>query len=425
MFEHMAFKGTTVIGTKSYKAEAKALEQVDRAYAALAEERTRQGGPDPAKIEELEQALKQAQDEADKQIVSNEFGEIVNRAGGVGLNAFTGADTTGYMFSLPANKVELWAYLESERFRDPVFREFYKERDVVQEERRMRTESQPIGRMIEQFLCTAFIAHPYGQPTVGFMSDLQSFTREDAKDFYARYYVPANMTTAIVGDVKAEEVLPLVKKYFARLPAGPKPADLRTVEPPSLAERVITIPDPSQPVYVEGYHRPSAKHDDDAVYDAIADILSTGRDSRLYRSLVRDKKIALFSGAFNGFPGDKYPHLMIFYGLTSPGHTNEEIQEAIREEIDRIINEPVSEQELRKVKTRAKAGLIRGLTDNMGIAIQLASYQAQYGNWRELFHSVDKIEQVTQEDIMRVAKATFIPTNRIVAKIVNEETADE
>jgi len=423
MFEHMAFKGTSVIGTNNHKKEMKALANVDAAYHTLALE-LRKPDADEARIEELKAALKATQDAADEFVVANEFGEIIDRAGGVGLNAFTNTDSTGYMFSLPANKVELWCYLESERFLDPVFRQFYLERDVVQEERRMRTESQPIGRLIEQFTAISFEAHPYRQPVVGYMSDLHSFTREDASAFYAKHYVPANMTIAMVGDIKADEVLPIVHKYFDRLPAGKTPPELRTVEPPSKSEKVVSMPDPSQPVYVEGYHRPASSDPDDAVYDAIADILSTGRDSRLYRSLVRDKQIALFAGAFNGYPGDKYPHLMLFFGMTSPGHTNEEIQSAIRDEIAQITTEAVSDDELTKVKVRAKANLIRGLSRNSGIAMQLAMNQARAGDWRELFESVDKIDKVTQEDILRVAQATFVPTNRVVGMIVNEESEE-
>ena len=420
MFEHMAFKGTSRVGTKDYKAEMKAMEEVDRAYAAYEAERTKIGGPDEAALAELKQKLEAAKDKAGELVVKNEFGEIVERAGGVGLNAFTSADETGYMFSLPANKVELWAYLESERFIDPVFREFYRERDVVQEERRMRTESNPIGRMIEQFLAVAFQAHPYKQPTVGYMSDLQGFTRQDAHDFRLEHYVPSNMTVAIVGDVNAEKLLPMLRRYFGRIPAGPAPEPLRTQEPKQIAEKVVRIPDPSQPFYVEGYHRPAEFHPDDAVYNAMADVLSTGRTSRLYRSLVRDQEIAAQSGAFNGFPGSKYPNLMLFFAIPTPEHTNEEVQAAIRAEIERLKSELVSDEELKKAKTRAKAGLIRALDSNDGIAGQLATYQNRHGDWRELFRSVDKIDKVTKEEIMRVAQATFVPENRTVAMIVTE-----
>jgi predicted Zn-dependent peptidase len=425
MFEHMAFKGTTTIGTKNWKAEKKALAAVDEAYATYAAERDRQGGPDPERLAEAEAAFKKAQEDAAQYIQVAEYDEAFERAGGVGMNASTGADGTDYYYSLPANKIELWAFLESEHLLDPVMREFYKERDVVQEERRMRAESQPIGRLIEQFLTMAFIAHSYGMPGIGYMSDLQSFTRQDAYDFFEKYYVPANLTVAVVGDVDAEKTLPMLRKYFGRLPAGEKPAPLRTVEPKQIAEKQVIVPDPSQPLYVEGYHRPAATHPDDAVYDAISDILSSGRTSRLYRSLVRDKQIAAFAGAFNGFPGSKYPHLTIFFGVTTPGHTNEEIQEAIRFEIERLKTEPVGDEELQKVKTQAKASLIRGLSNNPGIAEQLAAYQAVYGDWRELFRSVDRIDKVTAEDIMRMANATFVSTNRTIGQIVNEEEAEE
>jgi predicted Zn-dependent peptidase len=424
MFEHMAFKGTSQIGTSDFEAEMEAMKSVDEAYHAYQRERLAPRGPDPEKLAELAAALEAAKEEARSHVVANEFGEIIERAGGVGLNASTGADATDYYYSLPANKVELWAYLESERFLDPVLREFYTERDVVMEERRLRIESQPVGRLLEQFVSTAFIAHPYHSLGIGYMSDLQSFTREDALEFYDTYYSPANMIISIVGAVTAEEIIPELETYFGRLPAGDPTPPLRTVEPEQIGERVVRIPDPAQPVYAEGYHRPAVAHPDNAAYDALADILSTGRTSRLYRSLVRDRKIAAQAGAFNGLPGDKYPTLMIFYAFPTPGHSNEEVQAAIREEIERVIEEPVSDEELQKTKTRVKANLIRGLASNNGIARQLAFYQALFGDWRELFRSVERIEALTREDLQRVAGETFKPTNRTVTMLYTEEQGD-
>src|ERR1044071_1243055 len=371
MFEHMAFKGTTRIGTTDYPAEKVVLE-------------------------------------------------IIDREGGVGLNAGTSSDSTVYFYSLPANKLELWAHLESERFIDPVFREFYKERDVVMEERRLRTESQPIGRLLEQFNGTAFSAHPYKQPVVGYMSDLLSFSREDAEQFHKTYYVPSNIVIAIVGDIKASDTLPVLKQYFERIPSGPPPPPLRTVEPPQIAEREVRMPDKSQPIYIEGYHKPAATDPSEAIYNAISDLLSNGRTARLYRSLVRDKKIAAQAGAFPGFPGTKYPNEMIFFAISTPGHSNEEVQKALREEINKLKEELVSDDELKMVKTRAKANLIRGLASNAGIAGALAGNQTLFGNWRELFHSVEKIDKVTAEDIQRIARQTFVPNNRTVAMIVSE-----
>src|SRR5262249_49473713 len=254
-------------------------------------------------------------------------------------NAFTNTDETGYFFSFPSNRLELWAYLESERFLRPVMREFYKERDVVMEERRMRTDSQPIGRLIEQFVAEAYTAHSYGRPVVGWMSALQSFSATDAADFYKRNYVPANLVVAVVGDVKAAEVVPLVERYFGRLPAGPKPPPLRTVEPPQKGERQVVLRETAQPFYIEGYHRPAFDDPDAAVYAVISDVLSSGRTSRLYRSLVRDKKIAAQAAGFSGFPGNKYPNLFAFFAVPTPGHTPDESRDAIRAEIERLKSE--------------------------------------------------------------------------------------
>lgn len=423
MFEHMAFKGTSVIGTNDYAAEKPALAKVDAAYHAYDAERLKPGGPNPTKLEALNKDLKDAQEAADRFIEKNEFSQIVDRAGGVGMNASTSSDQTSYYYSLPANKVELWAYLESSRFLDPVFREFYKERDVVMEERRLRTESTPNGRLFEQFCAAAFIAHPYKQPVVGYMSDLQAFTREDAAVFSRKYYVPANLTIAIVGDVKPDEVIPILETYFGRMPAGPKPDELRTVEPAQTAEKSVTLIDPSQPAYMEGYHRPDGNSPDDPIYDVISDVLSTGRTSRLYRDLVRDKKIAATVGVFDGFPGSKYATLIVLRGIPSPGHSNAEVQSAIREQLERLKTEPITDDELKMVKTRAKADLIRSLDSNQGLARQLAVTQARKGDWRDMFRYIDRLENVTKDDVMRVAQATFVAQNRTVGTIENSEAA--
>ena len=422
MFEHMAFKGTDRIGTTDYAAEKVALAKVEAAYEAYDRER-RRAGRDDKKVAELEKAWKDAIAAADQFVVVNEFGEIIDREGGSGLNAFTNSDETGYFYSMPANRLELWAYLESERFLKPVMREFYKERDVVMEERRMRTDSNPIGRLIEQFIAAAFTAHPYGSPVVGWPSDLETFSATDAQRFYDTYYVPANMVTAVVGDVKAPEVVALAEKYFGRLPSRPRPEPLRTVEPPQTAERQVVLRDPAQPLYVEGYHKPDVLHPDDAIYDVISDLLSSGRTSRLYRSLVRDKKIAAQAGGFGGFPGEKYPNEFVVFAFTTPGHTPQEARDAIRAELERLQKEDVPEEELRMVKTRAKANLIRRLDSNSGLASQLASYQARFGDWRELFRQVDRIDKVTAADIRRVAAATFTDGNRTVGIIESTRLA--
>jgi len=419
MFEHMAFKGTTTIGTTNYAAEKLGLEKVESAYAAYLAERDKTVGQDAAKLKQLEKAWMDARDAAEKYVVSNEFGKIVEQNGGEDMNAFTSYDETGYHYSLPENRLELWAYLESERFLHPVLREFYKERDVVIEERRMRTDSNPFGRLLEQFTEEAFAAHPYHRPTVGWMSDLNHFSATDAQKFFDKYYIPSNMVVAIAGDVRAGQAMPILEKYFGRLPARPHPDETTTVEPPQNSERRVILKETSQPIYIEGYHRPDYRSKDDAVFDAITDLLSEGRTSRLYRSLVRDKKIASFSEGFSGYPGIKYPHLFAFLAVPLPGHKPEEIGEAIHAEIDRLKKEDITDDELKMIKTRSKANLIRGLADNEGLATQLATYQARYDDWRELFRSVDRIDQVTKADIRRVANEVFVDTNRTVGFIEN------
>ncbi len=414
MFEHMAFKGTDNIGTTNYPAEKAALAKVEVAYAAYIAERDKRVERDENKVKELEKAWKDAIDEAQKYVKPNEFGEIVEREGGEGMNANTSDDETNYFYSFPSNRLELWAYLESERFLHPVMREFYKERDVVIEERRMRTDSSPVGRLIEQFINASFQAHPYQRPTVGWMSDLNTFSATDAQKFFDQYYIPSNMVVAVVGDVKASETIPIVEKYFGRLPTKPVPDERTTTEPPQNSERRVILRQSAQPFYIEGYHRPDYRSPDDAVYDAISDLMSNGRTSRLYRALVRDKKIAAFAAGFSGLPGNKYPHLFSFYAVPVPGHTPQELGEAIHSEIDRIKKEDISDDELKMIKTRAKADLIRGLADNSGLAQQIAIYQSRYGDWRELFRSVDRIDKVTKADIRRVANQTFTENNRTV-----------
>ena len=412
MFEHMAFKGTDTIGTTDYAAEKVALEKVEKAYAAYIAERDRMVGQDAQKLAQLEKAWKDAIAEADKFVKPNEFGKIVEQEGGEGMNASTYADKTVYFYSFPSNRLELWAYLEATRFQQPVMREFYKERNVVIEERRMRVDSNPVGRLVEQFVTAAFQAHQYHRPGIGWMSDLNSFSATDALNFYDRYYVPSNMVLAVVGDVKASSTLPVIEKYFGQLPTKAEPDERTTIEPPQNSERRVVLKDRSQPLYLEGYHRPGYLDKDDAIYDAIADLMSNGRTSRLYRTLVRDKKIAADSAGFSGMPGVKYPHLFAFYAFPLPGHTPQEMADAIHAEIEKLKTTDITDDELKMIKTRAKASLLRGLGSNEGLATQLATYQAMYGDWHELFKSVDRIDQVTKADIRRVATETFVPANR-------------
>lgn len=423
MFEHLAFKGTSQIGTNDYKDEKVALAKVEAANNAYEEEYLKPVGRDPQKLAQLKKSFVEAQAEARKYVIPNQFTEVAERNGATGLNASTGLDETMYYWSMPENRLELWAWLESGRLSDVVPREFYKERDVVLEERRMRTDSNPIGRLVEQFLATAYVAQNYGRSSIGWPSEVSQLSATEAMAFHKKYYVGSNVVVVIVGDVNAQKELPMLEKYFSKVPGGPKPEDLTTVEPKQFAEKSVIIREQTQPFYIEGYHRPSYHSPDDAVYDAIQDIMSNGRVSRLYRSLVRDQQIAAEAQGFSPFPGDKYPSLFAFYAVPLPGHTPAEMRTAIHKEIDKLKTTDVTDEELAMYKTRARADLLRGLADNQGLANALAEYQTRYGDWRQLFLQLDRVDKVTKADIRRVANEIFVASNRTSAEIDTEAPA--
>lgn len=422
LFEHMAFKGSKTVGTQDYAAEAEAIGGVEAAFQAVKEERGKGQDADTELLQELQERLKEAQQEAAQYLVHDEFEEALTREGAVGLNASTSYDATRYVSSLPSNKLELWMSLESDRFLNPVLREFYKEKDVVMEERRLRTENSPVGRLMEEFLAIAYKAHPYGEPVVGHMSDLETMTRSEAKVFFDKYYAPSNLTIAIVGDVDPDEVRKLAEIYFGRISGGSKPDPVETVEPGQLGERRVTVEDPAQPFVLIGYHKPGINHPEYAVFDALTDILGVGRTSRLYKSLVKDRQIAVSASAFQGMPGDKYPGLFLFYAVPARGHTPAACEEAIYEEIEKLRTELVSQEDLEKAKTRARAGLIRALASNRGLASQLTFYEVVTGDWRNLFQQLDRINKVTVEDIQRVAREYFNKKNRTVGLIETQQS---
>ena len=413
--EHLAFKGTQRIGTRDYKAEKPLLDRLDELAeqiqaASLAKKQ--------AEVARLQAQFEQVEAEAAELVKQNELGQVVEQAGGVGLNANTSTEATRYLYSFPANKLELWMSLESERFLEPVFREFYKEKDVILEERRLRVENSPVGQMVEAFLDTAYEVHPYKRPVIGYDKDIRNLTREDVQQFFDTYYVPNNLTIAIVGDVNPAEVKQLAEVYFGRYKAKPSPPELEAVEPRQKSTREVTLRLPSQPWYWEGYHRPGINHPDHVVYEIIGRLLSDGRTSRLYMSLVETQRLALSAQGFSGFPGDKYPNLMLFYALTAPDHTPDEVGLALRKEIERLKSEPVSAVELERVKTQVRAGLLRSLKSNMGMAQLLLEYEVKTGSWRNLFQELEAIAAVTPGDIQRVAQATFQAENRTVGRLL-------
>ncbi len=409
MFEHMAFKGTATVGVTDAVAEARALDLVDAAWDAVA-------AADSTELEAMQSEFRAAQEAAGAFVKSNDFTKILEEEGAVGLNASTSTDATQYYYSLPSNRLELWARLEGDRLTQPVLREFYKERDVVQEERRFG-ESSAVGRLIYAFINSAYQAHPYGIGVIGFKSDLQQITRRDAFEFFDKYYVGSNMTIALVGDVRVDEVRRVAEKYFSDVPSGPKPAPIRTVEPRHEAEIRVTLEDPAQPVVFLGYHAVEREHPDYRAYELLGDMLALGRTGRLYERLVKQDKIASDVGGGIGFPGQKYPSMLIFQGIVAKDSEPDQIEAAFYDEFERMVEQGPTEEELRKVKTQNKAAFIRSLRGNTGLAGQLAQNEELFGDYRRLFDFLDDIERVTVDDIRRVAGEALRPGNRVVGVI--------
>jgi predicted Zn-dependent peptidase len=416
--KHLAFKGTSKIGTTDYSAEKPALTAIDQLFAQL---QAAKAAGNAAEVTRLEQAFKTANSEAAAYVEQNKYGQIVEQAGGVGLNATTSADATRYFYSFPANKLELWMSLESERFLDPVFREFYEEKDVILEERRMRTDNSPIGKMIEKFLEVALPGHPYGRPVIGSAEDLRNLSRQDVETFYQTYYTPNHIIAAVVGDVDPKQVQQMAQAYFGRFKTRSSAPDVTVSTPPQTAPREITLKLPTQPWYMEAYQRPDLNSPDAPIYSMMSSLLTDGRTSRLYRSLVEQQQLALSVNISTSFPGDRYSNLMLLYALTAPGHTVEEVAAALDTEIQRLKTQPVTAAELDRVKTQYRAGLLRSLASNQGMASLLPEYEAKTGTWRNLFKELKDIEAVTAADVQRVAQEMFQPKNLTVGKLLSSE----
>jgi predicted Zn-dependent peptidase len=410
MFEHMIGKGIRSVGSKDWEKEEKALTRVEEVYDKL--EAARKAGQ-KEQVQALEADLKDAIESANNWVEPNAYVRTIEEQGGVGFNAGTAHDYTTYFYSLPSNKLELWFLLSSEFFKHPVFREFYKEREVVLEERRMRIESNPQGKLMEKLLQTAFTKHPYGEWT-GPAEEIGSLRARDARRFFEKYYVPSNVTVAVVGDVEPARVKALAQKYFGDIKPGPAPPPVSVVEPRQEKERRVTMAVDAQPMLMMMYKRPDQRHKDDPVFDVIAGILSSGRTGWLYRDLVQDKKVALAVQAGATFPSGKYANGFIFFGLPNAGHSLAEVEKGIESLIERLKREPVDAQTLERVKTKIRAGLIRQLDSNSGLAEQLPYYETMYGDWRMMFEGLKDIEKVTAADVQRVAKQYFVPEQRTV-----------
>ena len=382
LYEHMAFKGTRTIGVTDAEKERPVLEELDRIAEALAEESAKGAAADQKRVAALREELNKVSAQADRFVVASELAALYQRNGGVGLNATTGKDLTRYFLSLPANRLPLWAAVESNRMGDVVLREFYKEKNIVLEERRQRTDNSPSGRLYESFTASAFQAHPYGLPVIGWPSDVSALTRSRTEAFFQTYYGPANAVISIVGDVNAKDTIALIERTFGRIPPRAASPGVRTTEPQQQA-------------------RSSGWAGCKAVAAAAC---GTG------------------VSAFSDFPGAQYSNLFVISAMPRAPHTAAEVEQAVYEELERLKREPVTARELEKILNQLDAGLVRSLRSNSGMASRLAYYQAVRGDWRELIRRRDRIAKVTQDDIQRVAKTYLIKSNRTVATLVKPST---
>ncbi len=425
LFEHMMFKGTPTLGTKDYAKDQQVIAEQERVRDLMRAEEAhmrtlwRRGeiadlqNPDTftARYQELSAEFKKLVEAQRELLVPNEFDRIYTTAGASGMNAFTTEDLTGYFINVPANKLELWMWMESERLLRPVFREFYAERDVVFEERRERTETDPLGKAAEAHLAMFWQSHPYGWPVIGWPSDIPAISKAQADEFYSIYYSPQNITLILVGDFSSAEAEPLVRRYFERIPRGKvDPPDVVTLEMPQEVEKRMFAEVEANPQVDIYWHTVPFKHPDSYALSVLAQLLM-GRTGRLYQGLVLGREVA--TQAFGAQTSKKWAGLFNAGGEARDGKTPEEVEQGIYAELDRLKNEPVPAVELQKVKNQYAALEYRKLNSSVSILHQLIFLDG-LGDWRELNAVGAKIQAITAEDVQRVAKKYFTKENRAV-----------
>jgi len=409
LLEHMMFKGTKTIGTTNYAQERKILNQIFSLAAAL-EAEERKGSRARSDVRKrLKAKLTSLQQAHRRYVISNEIDRLYTEAGGVNLNASTSHDFTCYHVSLPANKIALWARIESDRLSNLVFREFFEERDVVKEERRQRKESHPDGTLYEELMISSFIRHFYRRPVIGWMEDIVQIAPSDLEQFHRRFYAPNNVTLAVVGNVKVANVKRLITEYFSPLSSQSITRPDIPPEPAPGGERRVTLAMEANPQLLIAYHKPAPPHADDYVFDVLETILSDGRSSRLYKRLVDERGLAQHVDAYNGVPGVRYDNLFIIAGRPRDGHTNEELERAVYEILDEMKREDVTKEELQAAKNKIAAHLTRQLTSNEGMAELFVTSYALFGDLRYLMTYLDRIDSVKAADIRRVISQYCTP----------------
>jgi len=445
LLEHLLFKGTTTVGTRNYEAELPLLLEMDLIHDSLVLERRMvrgdgadvestgepSGNPtgepclaDSTRIKELEGRIRTLGERASEFVRSNEFDAILSENGARGLNAMTTNEATTYYVELPANRTELWFVLEADRMTNPVFREFYTERDVVAEERRFRLESNASGLLYQAHMGEAFRVHPYGNPVIGTQEDIQNLARRDVQEYFLDYYGPNNAVVAIAGDVDPEEILSWAKEYLGPIPRGQTPPEVTAEEPAQSAERRVQVVFDAEPSLRMGWRAPASLHPDTPALAMLATLLTGGRTSRIYRRLVLEDRIATGITSGTG-PGNLFPGLFSIEAFPRSPHTTEEVEAAVYEELERLKEEPPEEWELQRVRNQLEASEIRRLQSSFGLAIQVAQSASLFGDWKQTFSFTREMGAVTPEDIQRVVRTYFNDSQRTVATLVKSHPEGE
>lgn len=416
LLEHMLFKGTTTVGTRDVRTELDLFARMDAAHDSLLFESSLTT-PDPARLATLRERVATYEDQARTPVVSNEFSRILTRNGARNLNATTSSEATTYFVELPANRAKMWFLLESDRARNPVFREFYTERDVVMEERRTRVDTNPGGLLHEVHLATAFLMHPYGVPVVGYMSDLERLSRRDVEEYHRRYYGARNAVVAIVGDVAPDSIAAWARDYLGGIRPGDPPPPVLAAEPRQRGERRVELVMDAEPQLRVGWHTVSARHPDSPALTMLASVLAGRRTSRLHRRLVTRERLAAAATA-STVPGSRFPGQFVVHVTPRAPSTPAQIEAALYEEIERLALEPPEQRELDRVRNQLVASGVRRLQSNLGLALQLAGSVTHYGNWRTTFERTALLYDVQPADVQRVVRTYFTRDNRTVATLV-------
>ncbi len=432
LFEHMMFKGTRAIGTKDIDTDLRIMAEQEKIRDEMRQEmkvmrdRLRKGEIDDLlkaenwtpRYRELDKRFDELVQEQRGNIIKDQMDQIYTRNGGEALNAGTSEDWTLYFVRVPSNRLELWAWLESDRLLNPVFREFYSERDVVYEERRMRTESTPLGKYDEAFNAQFWEASPYKWPVVGWPSDVSAITKAEADAYFGTYYAPNNLTGVLVGDINPAQARPLLERYFGRIPRGKtEPPEMVTVEPKQLAEKRFLAEAETSPTVRLWWHAVPFEHKDRTALDLLSDILS-GRTGRLYKGLVTGRQVANEASASVDLR--KYEGVFQVESVVKEGKDPALVEKAIEEEIEKLKKEPVPAEELTKVQNQAKANAFRRLSSPFSIMIQLLIYDG-LGDWRYINTYAEEVDRVTAADLQRVANLHLTRENRTVGIFLRKE----